>query len=97
MTFSPVSVILYTTKGEREVKEKRKRKIKKEQKGLDKPNQISYNKTIKNKEETEMKKSTKTTIISITIIAAAVIVPVVFSIVVGTSSLPDWAKYLLLK
>lgn len=44
-----------------------------------------------------MKKSTKTTIACITIIAAAVIVPVVFSIVVGTSNLPDWAKYLLLK
>ena len=45
-----------------------------------------------------MKKSTKTTIACIAIIAAAaVIVPVVFSIVVGTSSLLDWAKYLLLK
>ena len=44
-----------------------------------------------------MKKSTKTTITCIAIIAAAVIVPVVFSVVVGTSSLPDWAKYLLLR
>ena len=43
-----------------------------------------------------MKKSTKTTIACIAIIAAAVIVPVVFSVVVGTSNLPDWVKFLLL-
>lgn len=96
MTFSPISVILYTTKGEGRPKRNKKEIIKKKKKGLDKPNQISYNKTINNKEETEMKQTTKTAAY-IAIIAAAIIVPVVFSIVVGTSNLPDWAKFLLLK
>lgn len=43
-----------------------------------------------------MKQTTKTAAY-IVIIAAAIIVPVVFSIVVGTSNLPDWAKFLLLR